>query len=623
MNRFFFKSQLTIDTILSFFGLFIGLFLALVCYIFNFGFIDLGLTLFLSCFVYLIIKSKSFCQLNIPTILSRRAVLILNIVFIILSPILIYEMYLNNLAGLFLLIILILIFLISLELMSNISYNSYNIYLILFKILIISLILRGNNFFQYPSYIGVDPWYHSLIISDIIKFGYLPINYSYINYPIMHLLISINCLITDETIKNSMFFTVGISEIISLVFIFLIGRLVSSAKTGILATILIAVSGYHISWGYQIIPMSLGLIFFTILIYLIFRGSFSIKFKIISLLFIFLTILTHTITTSILLITVTIYYLTEKISLRLKKHESNTSFVSIFIVLIILTSTMAYWMYTTGFIGYFGLSIKSALMTSDINPIVANSELIDNNERQLNRMQLLLFFAFTIIGSLFCMKEKIVDIRKLIMIVGGGMITLIIFVSIFIGIDSILPDRWYVFIYVILANIAAIGIIYLINSSKNNNYIAYILIIIIILFSIFGITGPEANGGSAIYSKVKVRSALTESELTSYNTLSRFYSGNVQSDGYSSVYFKNMTNLDMSEIIQNKISSEGQWLIVLRVNYLKISPFSVKINQNEKGFGGYVSKYEKVVDTNFEQSYGEKYSKIFDSNSVLGFINNN
>lgn len=621
MKNIFAKDSLTVDLKLSYIGLFIGSIFAFICYILNFSFIDVSLTLFFACLAYLVIKSKNIDKLEFFKYQCTKRVIILNLFFTALTLILINEIYLfNNIIFLYF-IIVILSCLTMIEFISTPPKNTY-CSLTLLKILIIALILRWNVYFQYPSYIGVDAWYHSAIIADIIESGHLPLNYTYSKYPIMHLLVSLGSLLSNITIKNSMAFTVGLFEIISLIYVFLIGKSVSSMKTGILATFLVAVSGYHISWGYFIIPMTLGLSIFSAIFYLLFRkNSLHLSFfRVIILLLSFLMIMVHTISTLVTSLSIVLLYIFDIVCKIHFKKDRSLSLASLSLVFTILISMIGYWMFASGFIGYVILSVKSSLMMSEVSSIVANPILANSIERQLNRIELLLFLGFSIIGSFFWISEKNDDYRRLILIAIGAVITLITFFSIFIGVDSILPDRWYVFLYIIIANISSAGIIYTVTSFKNDNLMTFSLVIVMAVFTTFAITGAAANGGSAAYSEVPIKQALTESELHSFNTISRIYSGDVTTDIYSEMYFEYIAKLPIKNFEPyNLIEDHG--LTILRIHYLKTSLVSIPIaDRNKQGYGGYSGTLINLKDLNLDLLYGERYSKIYNSGSVYGFI---
>jgi hypothetical protein len=624
MKNVFITDPPVVDLTLCYLGLFFGFIFTIICYVLNFSFIDISLTLVLSCLVYYVLKRKetSHCTNNFKLFKfkSTNHVKFINLSFVLLTLILLNEMYLFNNIFLLYSIIIILSCLVILEFISTPSDVICSL-LIIFKIFIIALILRWNMYFQYPSYIGIDPWYHSSIISYIIKLGHLPISETYSKYPIMHILVSIASLVLNISIKNSMFFTVGLFEIISLIYVFLIGRFISSIKTSILATFLVAVSSYHISWGYQIIPMSLGLSIFSTIFYLLFREKSSKlpSFRIITLLFIFLIIFTHTLSTAVTWLFIGLLYVVNRIYSIYSKKDTHLSFVSLSLVLVLLTSMVGYWMYATGFIGYVTLAIKSSLTTSEINSIVANPLVVNLIERELNRIELLLFIGFTILGSLFWFSEGIGDIRKLMLIVSGVVVTFILFSSVFIGIDSLLPDRWYVFLYLIIANISAVGISYFVSSFKNDNWMVFSLVTIVALFTAFAITGAAANGGSAAYSEVHVRNSLTKSELDSFSTLSRVSHGTVTTDSYSSLYFNYVAKLPTKDFEPYNLTKDPG-LTILRISYLKQYPISVPMaNRNKQGYGGYGGTLILLNNVDFESLYGNNYSKIYDSKDVSGY----
>lgn len=646
----------------AYFLLFLSTLFTIACYIFNFSFLDIGFTLIISIFLYLYLNSiNRQLDTSIHLSLTNTHVLILNIVFLFVLCLHMFVLHVYNSTILHYILIIFLSLLVVVEIISLPYNNTVDVGVSIFKILIISVLLRWYIYFQTPTYVGTDPWYHSTIISEILKFGYLPINYSYTKYPIIHILISMGSIITSINIKNSMILTVGIFEIVSLMYIQLVGNFVSSKRNGLLATLLVGVSGYHISWGYYIIPMSLGLGFFTLIFYLSVKkgllGSFTknhaqetcnliqsntaslsflsdliknshslpkketsqkLLFTLLVLLIVFLIILTHTISTTITLLFISISYFTSLIYQRFVKNDVDTSFSSLSLVLIMFTSSIGYWMYTSGFLGYIILSIKSAFMISEIDPVVASPILVSSIERQLNRIELLSFLGFTIIGSMFWILNENLKYIKLVLVVTGAIIISIMFTCIFIGIDSILPDRWYAFLYVIIANIASVGIFYLASSFEKRSFKIFSLLIIVSLFTLFAITGSAANTGSAYYAQEKIRNSLTESEFISFNTLSTIHNKNVYSDGYSNNYFRYVTESKTVDISSNiGVFNDKDGLLVLRVPYLMGSLIQVPILDNKEV--GYSSTYSEF-NLDLYILNNDNISKIYDSFDVQGYI---
>lgn len=620
----------SLHSYLTRFPLFIGILLTMACYIFHFSFVDIGLMLVVSSLIYIYTNSKNF---NfdpdlIPCLhFNRHQILAINCAFIftVLLLLLNYAMYENNL--LFYALILVLFGLISFELIGLSYSNSSEIFLSIFKILIIATFLRWNIYFQYPSYVGVDPWYHSAIISETLEYGHLQTDYSYVKYPITHLLISVGSIIINADIKSSMIFTVGIFEIISILYIFFVGKLLFSVKSGLLASLLVAASGYHISWGYYIIPMSLGLGFFSLLVYLLFKwqSSKKIAFNTLSLFFLLLLILTHTISNTISLLFIFIFCFISIIYQNSTKNNSedgnsDSSSIPLYLLFVGIVSTLGYWMYSSGFLGYVVLSIKEALQTSEVQPLVANSAVISSFERELNRIELLLFLAFALIGSLFSVLRGKLKIFDLILIANSLVFIFIIFLSVAVGIDSILPDRWYAFLYIILANISALGIFYIVSFLEGNGSKSLALCAIIIIFTAFSISGAAANGGSALYSQEKIRNALTNPELTSYNSLSRIHSGNFSSDAYSNRYFNYVAKRSTYDISPDFTFAfpDRSYLLALRSLYLSSNLVQVSIHKEKDDSGGYQSTCIKF-DLNLTTLDNSYISKIFDSYYVQGY----
>jgi len=111
------------------------------------------------------------------------------------------------------------------------------------------------------------------MFSDIISKGYFSQAYGYSTFPIFPLNNVGSLLITGLEYKHCLFLTIGTIELLSIVFVFLLGKSICNFKTGILAALFLSFYSANIAFGvHSIIAMSMGITFFSIICYLIIKN---------------------------------------------------------------------------------------------------------------------------------------------------------------------------------------------------------------------------------------------------------------------------------------------------------------------------------------------------------------
>ena len=75
-------------------------------------------------------------------------------------------------------------------------------------------------------------------------------------------------IVTQLSEYQAVFFSTGIIVAFSSIFVFLIGRKLTSARVGLLAALVVTLAAEFISLGAAIVPMSLGFCYFLAILYL-------------------------------------------------------------------------------------------------------------------------------------------------------------------------------------------------------------------------------------------------------------------------------------------------------------------------------------------------------------------
>jgi uncharacterized membrane protein YtjA (UPF0391 family) len=147
-------------------------------------------------------------------------------------------------------------------------------------------------------------------------------------------------------------------------------------------------------------------------------------------------------------------------------------------------------------------------------------------ESLLNILGFGLVVLFGLIGGLILLSDKRRDPLKLSLILITFILFAFPFAFGFLGIRNIMNYRWFVYGYVTLAILAAIGLTTIIGHSRNINKKIIAIFLIIFVISFFMTTNTMCNHDSPIYFKNSAkRLAFTEQELSLRDELINTYSG--------------------------------------------------------------------------------------------------
>lgn len=497
-------------------------------------------SLFLAPLLYIIGKRKSLTQ---QKKIQAKHKIFLNYLFISLFCISIYLLYINTyvrpVTYFILFTILSVIILIEIQQTDDIHKES----IILCKIILIATSLRFGILYAYPSLLGIDPPYHMNQVRLIIDTGFIPKSGGiYFDNPLSYLSTIINMFVLGLDYKNSLIIAVGIPMIISILFVYLLGRVLFSNKIGLIASLFIGAYPFHILYSYVLIPNCTGFVFYSILLYFIFCNK--LPFKILTIILLFSLLFAHPLVPPILIFTLITFSMGSWLyGLYIKKMMPVFSFN--LIIIAILTR----WIY--GIVGapIFGSvieNVKNVLTTfEDANIIISSPFVSTSNDllsESLNTAGIALLTMLAILGVLYAINEWKNNYTI-------GFVT--VFLSMFflttgssmMGIAFLLPQRWLVFLGIYLSIFSAFGATKLFF--KNNLLILTMFIMIFLM-----ITNSFANMDSPIYSKKEtVRYAYTESEIHAADSINRIYDGCIITDMSYVGYFRSIPrDIDFIEI---------------------------------------------------------------------------
>ena len=408
----------------------------------------------------------------------------------------------------------------------SVKFNKYNI---IFQILLLATSLRFSPVFLYPDLIGADPYAHRYSIEFLLNQGYIYTNNDkylhdlifipgltidqYTFRPFMQIFVAIFSIYTSiNNINLSLVFTIGFFEIFSIYFLYLTTyRITKNYTVSILSMLLLSIYDWHIRWGNWFMPMSLGIAYFTIFIYLMYNLIYKADNKrnsfILAIILITSITFTHTITALIMLITIFVlwffsYFKDFNYPIKNKYIQDTLIFSSILAV--------SNW--------YYSNFLTLMLSRFEIGNTIARATVRTPLIFELDNIGTYVIISLFIIGMLQYIKKY--TYIKLNYMALSFILLAISYGGLLININFIIPERWLVFTAIIIVPIAAQGYVLFIQNKK---LIALAGIITFILAFSMAISN-NSNIDTPIYfpQGMGTYKSVTYSELQGIKTMSQY-----------------------------------------------------------------------------------------------------
>lgn len=610
------KLDKNIDEILAKLGIILGVVGAVLSALANRDIVILGLATAFICFSYLYIKRK---KPEKTTTTSNRVLYILLILFFFLlssSLLILHYSELYTIPISFYITISALYAIITAEIFF-INKKSKLKYIPLIQILVVSLLFRAVIYFQFPSILGMDPWHNHLMFNDIISRGYFPSIYLYIDFPIFPLENVESMLVTGLEYKLCLFFTTGIIELLSIIFVFLLGKTICNFKTGILASLFLSFHSAHIAFGtHSIIAMSMGITVFSIIGYLIIKNHIkkSLKISIIIFLFLVLLILTHVIAATICFLLFLSFLFGKYLYRFIENKQMDETTVTFALASFFGVAMLGYWMWASGYIGYIAESIKFAFDFSQREFVMGHvyRGSIDFYQFLFENLEYNIIILLLVLSVLVWSSKKNRTLERYYLLSFVGLTYLVVYVTGRTGIDAMLPNRWYPFLYLLMSIFICFGLIEMQTKLKKSGKIITISVIFVLSFIM--IISTSANVNTPVYTSTN-RLALVESEMNSADFIHNRSDETSYADVYYSQYFKSILKKDVdiynTSYFGNE-TTETNGIFILRdyalKNYFEIA------EEFEKQVG--YSTATLIKGGKFNMQIFDEANKIYDCNSV-------
>ena len=410
--------------------------------------------------------------------------------------------------------------------------------------LLLSLLLRGSVFFLTPGLPGSDAWGHAELVRSLAIEGHVPAQWDspyYLHYPLYHIAVSMVSLASGLPLKAALYAAVGIPLVCSALCLYVAVQRFSGRFAACLSALLVLGSSYHLQWGTQLIPTSMGLALFTLALMLTLKGDWRHSATGVTLLLVCCTalVLCHTVS-SFILWTALLALLAGTVMARGPHSEDLTrlSTRSIAIPLLYLTVAMfTYWglsPYTSAgdsFLNRILLTLRDSV-TRDAafldRPAQAPGVLAD---QLLSISGFAWYYLLVAAGSLSVLRPETRTSTLRIVAFAAGALTAFVFVFPLFGIRNILPHRWFAFIWVLAAPLAAEGFADLTSRWRHAATRLTAAAAGFGLLSFLMATAPVSNTDSPLYaSRITQRLTFHQSELSAAAWLSLKCGGPLASD---------------------------------------------------------------------------------------------
>jgi len=536
-----------LDKIFAIVGCFVSLLLILfgVVHIEKIMSLIIGILILIPCLLWLVIRKDDLKLIYFTT--SRLGVKIWAIVFFVLLTLDMLTIYLRpNLYERPILFFIITALMAGAVACECISAERQHSGFILIQIILLGVILGGSQTLIFPGLNGFDDWYHLNIINNIVDEHYIPLGFSYSDFPVLHIVCAISFLITALPLKFGNVVVIDFGQIIcSAVFIFLISdKLFKNHQLGLLSAFIVSIANLQIRFSYLTYPNAFSMIFTLIILYLIFNKikdtSRSGFYFLLLLLFVTL-ILTHTITaifTAILLFSFWFVLLVYQ-----KIHQQSTYNISLLVSIIFCTVMFSWWAFASKNLTQF-----AQLLSNGIDPEVMTAQAVQTNSLNniadiynLNNIANIIFTTFpfylllalALIGILYMISRKGNELTytyALLSIIPVG----ISFIFYFTGGTAIIV-RWSFFAEILLSIPLALVIFRIGTSMANRSIFQYLsfLVLIIVLSSLMITSDTGNHDNKSFPPSSKINLYHTQSELAGYDFFVKYFAGTLSIDTYS------------------------------------------------------------------------------------------
>ncbi|PGF15184.1 hypothetical protein CP556_02965 [Natrinema sp. CBA1119] len=416
--------------------------------------------------------------------------------------------------------------------------------LLVFQIVCFAFVFRFTALYATPGYVGIDIWTHQGFVDAILTEESLSAisHDKHYGSPFYHLLVATSSLLYDVPIRAALYLSVGIVMPLAALLVYSTTNLLVPVRWAVLATALYAFSSHVARWGMHIIPTSLGLVFFLGMLYALIRVmriEYTIRDFSLLLLMSVAVILTHQVSTFIMLVLLLAAFLAQVVFVigplgltrldtsvfRTKKPVNLVGLVVFNLGLTIfvwsltpyrqesfLATVLSYFSQTLEeSAGFLNIASASSSDGGEAGAEAAPS-LIDQVVPYVDALGFLLLLGVTFVGCLYVVHRRRAEQSVFTLLLAAAFMLVFVLGLPMFGIRNFIPTRWFAFLYAPMAILGAIGLQTL-RGSLTPALAVTVLILFSLVFPGAMVLAPGSNADNPVFSDHHERLAYDQTEL--------------------------------------------------------------------------------------------------------------
>ncbi|MDV2481193.1 hypothetical protein F8E02_04045 [Methanoculleus sp. Wushi-C6] len=505
--------------------------------------------------------------------------------------------------------------------------TKHGVLLQLFKIVILSL-LSKYSVYWFSGGSGVDYWIHLSMNLLLAQDGNISV---LINkeefFPLMHIQVAIGQILTAVPIRDASNYFILLPYVLAAICVFIIGRKIFNEKVGLLAMLIVSITDFHFLWGIAPQTTTYGVTLFYFLILIVFEatnGNDRPKWIFLSVILILTLILGHAVSSFIMLTTLIALYIGSYLYNTVFREKQIFSFCPylflLYVVVLIQHWVVAVYGRENSFFDMIIVTFENSVSeyAGFLNRPETSAKYVvmmpSIFEQAADTAGLALLLFFTAIAGYLWVSRRYRNGYTVSIVVCVIILMSITFGFPLFGIRNILPTRWFVFLYLFIAIMAACAIVKLQYAlPKRHMAIAFVFASVFIM-AFFMSACTTANQDSPLWLKEStISTRYTFQEVYGAQKLS-FLSDKFMADSNYMCLLSMDPGNHVREFTSKKLFSDADRIFVWR-NYMYDRPIRQEIELE-----GYYKRIgiSQIVGLEMLNNLEVK-SKVYQNADITGF----
>lgn len=487
-------------------------------------------------------------------------------------------------------------------------------------------IIWGVNL-NYYFFIGrTDAIGHAWIIEDMLRQGHVTELFElYKPFPLWHILVSSLYAVTGIHIPvhRAMFFASGLIYSFMIPLIYLIGmKIFNNQKLSLLSALFMVIYSDIIFYGMYSISRSI-VSFLEILLILLLLKRGRPEIAVLYIVTIFSIILFHTASMPFIIV---IFFAIWLLQTALK-IEKNGFFLTTYCLLLMIVSTLFYWM-------FLAEDLFRAITSSVFSPppvgVLPNSFIDMPLNELFNYLHYSLILFLALVGILISLQSKRISNSNKVLFLTGLLLMPVTFPGPSLLLSKLASSfnlaRFTEYSFLLILVASALGFGYLFSASKK--YAKVLLIVLFILMSFLSISNDFISSDNPLVKRPFYTYYLTDEEIISFYHVAAKTKGYMMSDYVTSNFIFNSPYILKEHILEvdaknlTLLRNSSEDTILIRSGELEKRPLYLysSLDGRLNLEPNLVSSCEYYYHDMLLWKSLDSYNQIFESNQVKGFI---